>query len=132
MIDKIKIGYADYDVVDTKKKNLDGEFAHRDKELRISPKLKKEEKINTLIHEVLHGIWYQWGLNESVSGKNSEEIAVNALANGLTQVIRDNPMFLDTILELANHSWENHELYALENDEQIAASENYEDEFTMG
>ncbi len=110
-MNKIRIGYANYNIVDETKKKLDGEFAHRKKELRISPHLDSEGKLNTIIHEVLHGVWFHWGLTEAIDGKNSEETAVNALANGLTQVIRDNPDFLNTLVELAencnnDYSWE--------------------------
>lgn len=111
MVNKIKIGYANYNIVDELKKKLDGEFDHRKKELRISPRLDSEGKLNTLLHETLHGVWFHWGLTEAIEGKNSEEITVNALANGLTQVIRDNPEFLSDLVELAencinDYSWE--------------------------
>ena len=56
----------------------------------------KEEKgvshANTIIHEIMHGIIYQWNmdLDEKV-----EELVVNGLANGLTTIFVDNPKLMD-------------------------------------
>ncbi len=46
---------------------------------------------NTLIHEMLHAIIYQWNmeLDEKV-----EELVVNGLANGLTTIFVDNPKLM--------------------------------------
>lgn len=49
-----------------------------------------EQIKNTLLHEILHAVWYVWGLN-----KPNEEAAVNALANGLQTVFRDNPKLIE-------------------------------------
>ena len=43
--------------------------------------------VDTLIHELLHAIWHEYGLDE----KEDEERAVLMLATGLTQVLADNP-----------------------------------------
>jgi len=105
MMKNIKIGYSDYTIIEKPDKKLDGEFVHSKKELRLSTKLDAEGKLNTFLHETLHGVWFHWGLSEAISGKNSEETAVNALANGLTTLIRENPEFLPTLEKLASKSW---------------------------
>ena len=43
--------------------------------------------VNTLLHEVLHAIIYQWGLDVG----DKEEHIVNVLANATTTVLVDNP-----------------------------------------
>lgn len=42
--------------------------------------------VNTLIHESLHALWREYSLPPE-----HEEHIVTCLANGLTQVLRDNP-----------------------------------------
>ena len=49
--------------------------------------------VNTLLHEVLHGIIYQYGLVELLGDK--EEQTTNTLSNGLTTVLVDNPWLID-------------------------------------
>jgi predicted Zn-dependent protease len=43
--------------------------------------------VDTLIHEILHAIWHEYGLGDS----EAEERCVLVLASGLTQVLADNP-----------------------------------------
>mgnify|MGYP000701406736 CR=1 FL=1 len=50
---------------------------------------------NTVLHEILHAIVYQYGLVETLGDK--EEIVVNTMANGLSTVFVDNPWLLDYI-----------------------------------
>jgi hypothetical protein len=52
---------------------------------------------NTLVHEVLHGLFREYNLPE-----DHEEHVVTCLANGLCQVVRDNPEFLKVLKGLKN------------------------------
>lgn len=45
------------------------------------------EKSNTIIHEILHAIWFTQGLRNE---DGAEERIVNTFANGICQVMRDN------------------------------------------
>jgi hypothetical protein len=49
------------------------------------------EELDTVIHEILHAIWYQMSIGE---GPMEEEPIVRRTANGLLQVILDNPVLL--------------------------------------
>lgn len=49
------------------------------------------EELDTVIHEILHAIWYQMSIGE---GPMEEEPIVRRTANGLLQVILDNPALL--------------------------------------
>ena len=101
-MDRVRIGYVDYDIVPNTNKKLDGQFIHTDKQITISENLNPADKLNTIIHEILHGIWFHWGLGEQIEKpKKAEEMVVTALANGLTNVIRDNPQFLSDLSDLA-------------------------------
>ena len=50
--------------------------------------------VNTLVHEILHAIVFQWGIE--LDEKEEEKIC-NTLANGLTTVCVDNPWLLSYI-----------------------------------
>lgn len=54
-----------------------------------------EEMQNTILHELLHSICYVFGLKH-LSDKQEERI-VDAMANGLSTVLRDNSRFLDWV-----------------------------------
>jgi hypothetical protein len=111
MIDKIKIGYTNYAIVEETSEDLEGQFVHQDKQIKIASLQDPVNKLNTVLHEILHGIWLHWGLSNSVKGKNSEETVVNAVANGLTTVIVDNPLLLLTLNGLANENLDNNNKY---------------------
>ena len=42
---------------------------------------------DTLLHEILHGVWNEYNLQEG----DDEERTVSTMATGLTQVFLDNP-----------------------------------------
>ena len=98
---KIKIGYSDYKIIDNDDENLDGQFIHRDKTITITPFLSSSDRLNILLHEILHGVWLHWGIEETIKDKNAQEAIITSIANGLTTVIRDNPQFLPNLNELA-------------------------------
>ena len=52
--------------------------------------------VDTLIHEILHAIWYEYQMCEE---GEEEEICVGKLASGLTKVMARNPVLLDWIKE---------------------------------
>lgn len=90
--ERVRVGYADYDVL---AKDADwssssqraGEHRALDHKMMVATNYNDVEMANTLIHEVLHALWHKMNLGESVN----EEDCVTTLANGLTQVWRDNP-----------------------------------------
>ena len=51
--------------------------------------------VNTLLHEIMHGIVYQYGMQETLD--SNEEKVVNTMTNGLTNVLVDNPWLVDYI-----------------------------------
>jgi len=57
------------------------------------------EEADTLIHEVLHAIWYTMSISE---GGADEEAVVRRMATGLTQVFLDNPHFLKYLSSVKN------------------------------
>ena len=69
--------------------------------ITITPSLSSFDRINTLLHETLHGVWLHWGIEETGKSKNAEEAIIASIANGLTTVIKDNPEFLLNLNKLA-------------------------------
>ena len=93
---KIKIGYKKYQIEElnsllAKANEIHGQFLANDGVIALSSEEDSISHINTLIHEILHGIVYQWGLE--LNDKEEEKIC-NTIANGLTTVFVDNPWLL--------------------------------------
>lgn len=97
----VKIGYQtlrieNYAPQDHRTREYRGQIFWDEGCIRISGNLDNRTAAQTLIHEVLHGIWDMFGLprdNETkeMPGLLSEERCVEALARGLATAIRDNP-----------------------------------------
>lgn len=101
---KIKIGYADIKIKLLDKKDNPkwckdhfGEYDSNKSEMLINSNLSKIEEANTFLHELLHASIWISGLSTEggvLEQKKREEIVVNALANNLAQVFRDNKWIL--------------------------------------
>jgi hypothetical protein len=101
---KIKIGYADVKIKLLNKKDYPkwckdhfGEYDSNKSEMLINSNLSKIEEANTFLHELLHASIWISGLSTEggvLEQKKREEIVVNALANNLAQVFRDNKWIL--------------------------------------
>ena len=89
-MEKIKIGYKTYDIVYDNEyldeKELTGEIDYYNTKIIVRNDRDEVEFLNTFIHEVLHGIFYQSGDRNLKEDEN----LINCIANGLTQVIVDN------------------------------------------
>jgi hypothetical protein len=98
---QIKVGYADFKVVNLKSEYADHDTkeghcssAHHIISVRSDDR-PDSEVANTLLHEVLHAIWYIWGNG----GGLEEESAVTTMANGLLTVFKDNEGFVEFLSE---------------------------------
>ena len=99
---KIKIGYQDVSVErDTttfqKQSDAYGEYDHRKNTISIQNGLSPLDEANTLLHEILHGVAYINSLTqtgEPLDEGNREEMVINTMTNGLSQVFRDNKWLL--------------------------------------
>jgi hypothetical protein len=100
--EKLKIGYRDFRLSFIKQvdggENLGCCDVHAGR-IRVQKKQSSVDLANTTLHEILHAIWHHQGLTFSAK---TEERVVNALSNGLTAFIRDNPKF---ILRLLRSAW---------------------------
>ena len=97
----IKIGYRKYALEEWKQtvasaNEAQGQFFAKEGVIGYTAEETGVSHANTLIHECLHAIIYQWNmdLDEKV-----EELVVNGLANGLTTIFVDNPKLMDFLKE---------------------------------
>ena len=94
MLESIRILGCDYDVAETDRISRDGytygEVDHVEQVIKISKELKPQRKAETLLHEVIHTIFFELRENDL----HDNERVVNSLAATLLQVFRDNPALL--------------------------------------
>ena len=100
----IKIGAVDYTVhmLDKKDRSQYGVCLYDHQRIYLSQNMKHQQASDTLLHEVLHAIWSEAGLDH-IPDLNEETI-VRSLATWLRIVLRDNPDFARFVLN-AKTAW---------------------------
>jgi hypothetical protein len=96
-LDKIKIGYRNYKLEEWKQtvasaNDAHGQFFAKEGVIGYTVEEKGVSHANTIIHECLHAIIYQWNMDLE---EKVEELVVSGLANGLTTIFVDNPKLMD-------------------------------------
>ena len=94
---KIKIGYREYKLEEWKQtvasaNEAQGQFFAKEGVIGYVATEKGVSHANTIIHECLHAIIYQWNMDLE---EKVEELVVSGLANGLTTIFVDNPKLMD-------------------------------------
>ena len=94
--EKIKIGYKEYRLEKWKQtvasaNEAQGQFFAKEGIIGYTDDEKGVSHANTLLHEIIHAIVYQWNIDVG----EKEETIVNGLTNGLTTVLVDNPILID-------------------------------------
>lgn len=100
----LRIGYEDYRVEEMPADSDDeGECDTTHYRIKIKIGRSSRAVANTLLHETGHGIFEHAGLHK-IDGMTDEkeEMIVSAFANGLSQVMRDNPEAMRRILKMAS------------------------------
>ena len=99
---KVRVGYRDFTLSDFPKgfgERLDGETDFTTQTIHVHGDLLPQTKAATILHELLHVIYDEYG----IAVGDSEERVVSAFTNGLSQIIRDNPgIIVDMIQGLKN------------------------------
>ena len=98
--EKIKVGYREYKLEKWKQtvanaNDAQGQFFAKEGIIGYTEEEKGISHANTLLHEILHAIVYQWNIELG----DKEEPVVNGLTNGLTTVLVDNPKLVDYLKE---------------------------------
>ena len=99
--EKIKVGYRDYKLEEWKQtvasaNEAQGQFFAKEGVIGYTAEETGVSHANTLLHECMHAIIYQWNMELEVK---VEESIVNGLANGLTTIFVDNPKLMDFLKE---------------------------------
>lgn len=99
---RVKIGYLDFKLVPRSKKwsikhKALGMCIPEDAHIAYYSKQKRSEIVNTILHELLHGVVYMFDIN--FRNLREEEKVVRKMANGLHTVFKDNPQFLEWLLQ---------------------------------
>lgn len=88
----VKVGFRQYRIVEWSPRGAmaegcSGQCDLTMAEIRVFTGLGWNKAANTLLHEVLHAVWYFHGLSDD----DNQERYVNVIANGLSAVWVDNP-----------------------------------------
>ena len=102
---KIKIGAVDYTVHELKvdDRTQYGVCLYDHQRIYLSQNMKHQQASDTILHEVIHAIWSESGLDH-IPDLNEETI-VRTLATWLRIVLRDNPELAKFVLN-AKNMWE--------------------------
>lgn len=96
MVDKVKIDQVLYSITRTagpilvENKACCGAITYNQNEIEVLTALGKSAEVVTLVHEIVHGITYERGINTLIKDE-SVETFTEEMAKGIIQLIRDNP-----------------------------------------
>lgn len=94
----IRLGYQDIVVTEVDAiDNTQGSYNNESHEIKVKSGLGNREKLNTVLHEILHACVYCYGLKSEFKDDDSEEKIVNALGNGLTETLVRNKELVEFI-----------------------------------
>ena len=65
--------------------------------IMLDPTIPADNQAETLMHEILHGVWYAYNLEDGLK----EEAVVTALGTGLMAVFVDNPDLMKVMMDAA-------------------------------
>lgn len=97
LLKRLKIGRRVFRVVYDRLPREHGRISFHTRTLRVDDPQPPLVRLDTTVHELLHGVWESKKLPDRIT----EERAVTALAQGLAQVICDNPGLLHHLEYLA-------------------------------
>lgn len=70
--------------------NIHGSTHPMSQKIYLDPDNTLQKQEQTFLHEVMHAIWWQTGLNKRHTDHKIEEEIISALSSGLYQVLKDN------------------------------------------
>lgn len=96
----IKLGYQDIKVSEIEAiDNTQGSYNNESHEIKIKSGMDGRERLNTMLHEILHACIYVYGLKCEFKDDETEEKIVNALGNGLTEAFVRNKELSEFVKE---------------------------------
>jgi hypothetical protein len=97
---KVKIGYREFRITTAPLRDRYGECDKEKGDIFYAPGQKPDLRLNTIIHELLHGAWEVGGLEDS----DTEERVVTILANQISGMLQDNPELVQWINKMLENS----------------------------
>lgn len=92
--EKLKIGGFEWSVQShedvSRESDTFGSTHTATQKIFIEPNIPQQKKEQTLLHEILHAVWWQNGIERTTEDKKLEERVVHSLSMGLYQVLKDN------------------------------------------
>jgi hypothetical protein len=91
--EKVKIGWREYMIEPGEHRTGDGggdlygEITYEENKIYVWDKLSHDNQCVTLLHEIIHGIFYLSGRKEN----RNDEPLIEAISENLYQVIKENP-----------------------------------------
>jgi len=103
-INNIKIGAVDYTVkmLPARHEEIYGSCVFQHQTIYLSPNMMHQQASDTLLHEVMHAIWIESGMDH-IKDLDEEDI-IRTMATWLRIVIANNPQFATFIVD-ASKLW---------------------------
>ena len=87
MIKYVIVGAFKYKIIESDKMSDNGTIDCEKLNIFIESSMNKQVKRQTLWHELMHAIMYEFGLPQS----EHDEKLIDNIAHGVMQILRDNP-----------------------------------------
>ena len=103
-ISKVKVGAVDYDIklLPSREEEIYGSCVYQHQLIYLTPNMLHQQASDTLLHEVMHAIWREAGLDHYKD--LDEEDIIRTMATWLRIVIVNNPQFATFIVD-ASKLW---------------------------
>lgn len=99
----VLIGHAYYEIKFDKNISADagalGLTGTETQRILLDPQMGPDVERETVLHEAMHGIWYQTLLDRQYRDKQEEDI-IYTLAPRILELLKDNPELVEYLLEI--------------------------------
>ena len=92
----VRIGVHDYKIIYLSERDINDKYLEQRmngfidlvrKEININKDMDLNTQKETIVHEILHGLFYEWGINSNLDiGKDMEEKIVTTLSKGIYEM----------------------------------------------
>jgi len=96
---RVEIASIEWKIVYSNKGSDLGNCVHKDQTIIIRSSLPKATMRHVLLHEILHAIWYSYGVNPDLDPGEVEESIINILSGPLVEVMNNNPQVVKFLFE---------------------------------
>jgi|TARA_R100001530_G_scaffold3596_3_gene5261 Zn-dependent peptidase ImmA (M78 family) len=97
MIKKIRVGATTYKVRKKKLGSIWGYTDFEEEKIFIDSRAKDRQQVSTLLHEALHAMIAEYGINYTLD-HNQDESLVRTLESGIVQLILRNKEFTEELV----------------------------------